>query len=234
MTMGWLDLLRRRVAKEQARAVPAPGTGEALTGMRTDIDQLLNRFGTIDITIKRHDDQLAEHAVRLQEHGQRFQTLEQKVAIPAMQPAATRQAVRRAADNDRCLFTQPAYASPAQHFDIEQFTEQEKRVLSVFFQNKGIRMSYADVARVLHKSAYTIKNQMNQIRQKADLFDRSIGNQSRNLFALKADLRVEKYLKVGQPTERPVSAPEPDQSESEEAEPAMEYVQERPEPQEEG
>lgn len=237
MTMGWFDLLRRRVAKEQASPVPAPGTSDAFASVRMDIDQLLGRVGTIDITIKRHDDQLAEHAVRLQEHGQRFQTLEQKVAIPAMQPAATRQAVRRAADNDRCLFTQPAYANPAQHFDIEQFTEQEKRVLSVFFQNKGIRMSYADVARVLHKSAYTIKNQMNQIRQKADLFDRSIGNQSRNLFALKADLRVEKYLKVGQPSERPVSAPEPDQSELEseakEAEPVVEYVHERSEAQEE-
>jgi DNA-binding NarL/FixJ family response regulator len=206
--------------------------------MRTDIDQLLGRIGTIDITIKRHDDQLVEHAVRLQEHGQRFQTLEQKVTVPAVLPVATRQAVRRAADNDRCLFTQPAYAGPAQQFDIEQFTEQQKRVLSVFFQNKGRRMSYADVARVLNKSAYTIKNQVNQIRQKADLFDCTIGNQSRNLFALKADLRVEKYLKVGQPSERPMSVPERDQSDVEppvkEAEPVVEYAQERSEPQEEG
>ena len=236
--MGWFDLLRRRVAKEQASPVPAPGTSEALAGIRTDIDQLLGRVGTIDITIKRHDDQLAEHAMRLQEHGQRFQTLEQKVTIPAVQAVATRQAVRRAADNDRCLFTQPAYAGPAQHFDIEQFTEQQKRVLAVFFQNKGRRMSYADVARVLNKSAYTIKNQVNQIRQKADLFDCTIGNQSRNLFTLKADLRVEKYLKVGQPTERPMSVPERDQSEAEsevkEVEPAIEYAQERPEPSEEG
>ncbi len=205
--------------------------------MRTDIDQLLGRIGTIDITIKRHDDQLTAHEARLQEHGQRLQTLEQKVAIPAGQPVPTRQAVRRAADNDRFLFTQPAYASPAQQFDIEQFTEQQKRVLAVFFQNKGRRMSYADVARVLNKSAYTIKNQVNQIRQKADLFDCTIGNQSRNLFALKADLRVEKYLKVGQPTERPVSTCERDQSgvepEAKKAEPVIEYAQERPEPQEE-
>lgn len=236
--MGWLDLLRRRVAKEQASPVPAPATNEALAGMRTDIDQLLGRIGTIDITIKRHDDQLTAHEARLQEHGHKLQTLEQKITVPAGQPVPTRRAVRRAADNDRFLFTQPAYASPAQQFDIEQFTEQQKRVLAVFFQNKGRRMSYADVARVLNKSAYTIKNQVNQIRQKADLFDCTIGNQSRNLFALKAGLRVEKYLKVGQPIERPVSAPEREPSEAEppikEAEPAMEYAQERPEAKEEG
>ncbi|HSW00416.1 MAG TPA: hypothetical protein VLI39_09610 [Sedimentisphaerales bacterium] len=99
-------------------------------------------------------------------------------------------------------------------------------------------MSYADVGKILNKSATTIKNQMSQIRQKADLFERAVGNQSRNLFALKAGLRVEKYLKVGQPTERPMSAPERDQpeaeSEAQEAEPVIEYVQERPEPQEEG
>lgn len=226
------------MAKEQASPVLAPGTSEALAGMRTDIDQLLGRVGTIDITIKRHDDQLAEHAVRLQEHGQKLQTLEQKVTIPAVQPVTSCQGGRHTVENSSRLCAQPAYAGPAQQFDIEQFTEQEKRVLAVFFQNKGRRMSYADVARVLNKSAYTIKNQVNQIRQKADLFDRTIGNQSRNLFALKADLRVEKYLKVGQPAERPMSVPERDQSEAEppvkEAEPAIEYAQEHSEPQEEG
>ena len=106
--------------------------------------------------------------------------------------------------------------------------------MAVFFQNKGQWMSYADLGRILNKSAYTVKNQMNQIRQKADLFDCTIGSQSRNLFALKADLRVEKYLKVGQPTERPVSMPQPDPSDHKEAEPVVEYAHERSEPDEEG
>jgi DNA-binding CsgD family transcriptional regulator len=227
--MGWLDLFRKKATREQASPDPVPALADALAVMRTDIDQLLGRVSTIDITIKRHDDQLAEHAVRLQEHGQKLQTLEQKVAMPPAQPMTFRQASRHAAENSLCLSAQPAHGGTAQQFDIEQFTEQQKRVLAVFFQNKGRRMSYADVARVLNKSAYTIKNQMNQIRQKADLFDCTIGNQSRNLFALKADLRVEKYLKVGQPNERPVSIPERDQSkvesEAKKAEPVIEYAQ---------
>jgi DNA-binding CsgD family transcriptional regulator len=204
--------------------------------MRTDIDRLLGRVSTLDIAIKRHNDVLAAHETRLQEHAQRFQTLEQKVAMPPTQPMTFRQASRHAAENSLCLSAQPAHAGTARQFDIDQFTEQQKRVLAVFFQNKGMRMSYADVARVLNKSAYTIKNQMNQIRQKADLFDCTIGNQSRNLFALKADLRIEKYLKVGQPNERPVSIPERDQSkvesEAKKAEPVIEYAQERSEPEE--
>ena len=206
--------------------------------MRTDIDRLLGRVSTLDIAIKRHNDVLAAHETRLQEHAQRFQTLEQKVAVPPAQPMTFRQAGRHVTEDSPRLSTQTAHASLAQQFDIEQFTEQQKRVLAVFFQNKGMRMSYADVARTLNKSAYTVKNQMNQIRQKADLFDCAIGNQSRNLFTLKADLRIEKYLKVGQPNERPMSIPERDQSEVEseakKAEPVIEYAQERSEPEEEG
>lgn len=82
-------------------------------------------------------------------------------------------------------------------------------------------MSYADVARLLNKSAYTVKNHMNRIRQKADLFDCTIGPQSRNLFTLKDDLRVEKYLKVGRPVQRHQSSEAPESSDTE-AEPVAE------------
>jgi DNA-binding CsgD family transcriptional regulator len=198
---------------------------------------LLDRVGTIDIAIRRHEDMLTAHEARLQDHAQRFQTLEQRLATPPTQPMTFHQAGRHAAESSLHLSPLPAHASPAQQFDIERFTEQQKRVLAVFFQNKGRRMSYADVARILGKSAYTVKNHMNQIRQKADLFDCTIGNQSRNLFALKADLRIEKYLKVGQPTERPMSMPERGQSEVEseaqKTEPVIEYAHERSEPEEE-
>lgn len=212
------------------------GPPDALGRLRCDLERLHERLNTVDIALRRHDDQLVGHEARLQEHGQKLQTLEEKVAIPAGQSAALRQASRHAADNSLRFSPQPFQARPGQQFGIEQFTEQQKRLLAVFFQNKGQWMSYADVGRVLNKSAATIKNQMNQIRQKADLFDRAVGNQSRNLFALKADLRVEKYLKVGQPIERPVPLPERDQSEVEpqakEAEPVVEYAQERSEPEE--
>ena len=233
LTMGWFDLFRKKAAQGQESPDSDHETREALGRLRTDLDQLLGRVGTIDLAVKKHDEQLLAHEACLQEHRQKLQTLEQKVTLPVVAPMTCRQAGRHAAENRPRLPAQPAQAGPPQQFDMERFTEQEKRVLAVFFQNKGMRMSYADVARVLNKSAYTIKNQMNQIRQKADLFDRTMGHQSRNLFALKGDLRVEKYLKVGQPVERPVSMPEPDQSEAKEAEPVVEYAHERSESHEE-
>ncbi len=222
--MGFFNLFRRKrkaVHRHQSKD-PGSKTGQALRTLQTDLGQLLGRISTIDIAIKKHDDQLAEHAARLQEHGERLQTLEQRVTVTSTQPLMPRQLMRQAAENGLCASFQAGQASPPQQFDIERFTEQEKRVLAVFFQNKGMRMSYADVAKVLNKSAYTVKNQVNQIRQKADLFDCTIGNQSRNLFKLKDDLRIEKYLKVGQPGERPVSMPEPDQSGIEKAKPTVE------------
>jgi len=85
----------------------------------------------------------------------------------------------------------------AQKFDINRFSQQQKRILAVFFQNQDMTLSYADIGKILNKSPLTIKNQMREIRLKADLFDRSIGEQSRHRFKLKKDLRIEKYLNVG-------------------------------------
>lgn len=109
---------------------------DALGQLRCDLERLNDRLGTVDIAIKRHDDQLARHEACLQEHGQKLQTLEEKVAIPAGQPAALRQAARHAADSS-LPFSQPLHAHPTQQFGIEQFTEQQKRLLAVFFKNKG-------------------------------------------------------------------------------------------------
>ncbi|MFC1794065.1 helix-turn-helix transcriptional regulator [Planctomycetota bacterium] len=82
-------------------------------------------------------------------------------------------------------------------FDINHFSEQQKKILAVFFQNQDMSLSYVDIGRILNKSPHTIKNQMREIRLKADLFDRTFGEQSRHRFKLKKDLRIEKYLNVG-------------------------------------
>ena len=56
--------------------------------------------------------------------------------------------------------------------------------------------SYIDIAKALGKSANTVKNQMHQLCMKADLFDKTIDNQSRNRFRLKDGLKIEQYLNV--------------------------------------
>lgn len=218
--MGWLSRFRKRLGQKEHGADAETSTRQAIDTLQAHLDRLGGRIETIDIAIKGHNDRLGAHDERLQDHAHRFQTLEQKIASPTVEPMTFGRP--GLGYPDRARIPLPAvHSSRTQQFDIEQFTEQQKRVLACFFQNKTKPMSYADVARLLNKSAYTIKNHMNRIRQKADLFDRTIGPQSRNLFTLKDDLRVEKYLKVGRPVQRHQSSEAPESSDTE-AEPVTE------------
>jgi hypothetical protein len=217
--MGLFDIFKK---KRKARADSRPTSKrrrsqskQMIEEMSSSVENLQSQIGTIHIAIKKQDDRLAEHEARLQEHGQNLQTLEQKIGVMATQPLTPRHLVRRGIEQDSCTSWPALHSEPPQQLDINRFSEQEKRILAVFFQNKAMRMSYVDVARALNKSACTVKNQMNQIRHKADLFDCAVGHESRNLFKLKDDLRVEKYLKVGQPVERPLPTPPPDQPDNE-------------------
>ena len=215
---------RRRPNDNVAKGGSDASATDALVQLTADLERLNGRFSTVDIALKRHDNQLATHEACLREQMQTLQTLEQKVTNPPTSPMTFRAARRQREAAGSQVSSVAARPRPAQQFDIEQFTEQQKRLLAVFFQNKGRRMSYADIAARMNKSACTIKNKMNQIRQKADLFDCSIGSQSRNLFKLKDDLRVEKYLKVGQPVERSEAIAEPDSSEAEAPESMVGYA----------
>jgi len=164
---------------------------------------LQGQINTINIALKKHDDQLLEHKQLININTNSQKKLEQLVESLSVQISesnsyATENTTRSSPD-------QSIPPKSIQKFDIDQFSEQEKRILAVFFQNKSSRLSYLDLAKMLNKSAHTVKNQMNQIRQKADLFERTIGRQSRNLFKLKNDLRIEKFLNIGQPTEQPIS-----------------------------
>jgi DNA-binding CsgD family transcriptional regulator len=218
--MGWLSRFRKRLGQTEHSADTETSTRQAIDILQVHLDRLGGRIETIDIAIKGHNDRLDAHERRLDDHARRFQTLEKKLATPTVERMTF--ARPSLGYSDRARIPLPAaHSNRSQQFDIEQFTEQQKHVLACFFQHKGRAMSYADVARLLNKSAYTIKNHVNRIRQKADLFDCTIGPQSRNLFTLKDDLRVEKYLKVGRPMQRHLSSEETESPETE-AEPVVE------------
>ena len=82
--------------------------------MRTAIDQLLGRVSTIDIAIKKHDDELLAHETLLQEHRQKFQTLEQKIAATVAQPITSRPPMRQAVADSSYPSAQRARVGPAQ------------------------------------------------------------------------------------------------------------------------
>lgn len=204
--MGLFTIFKKKKRKRRSRN-PGSGAKPAIRKIEADMGDLQAQIGTINIVLKKHDDELSEHTRLISEHTKGLEKLEQMVenagiTLPVKESIPATRPVQRSNPS-----TVPESTSKLsdQKFDINRFSEQEKRILSVFFQNKGTRLSYVDVARTLNKSAHTVKNQIRQIRQKADLFDRTVGNQCRNLFKLKDDLRIEKYLNVGQPIERPLS-----------------------------
>jgi len=182
-------------------------TKQLIERIGADVENIQAQVGTINIALKKHDDELSKHRKLISEHSEGLKNLEQKLNAASITPTEQVNTIspRSVEATNPSTTAKSTIQQSTQKFDINRFSEQEKRILAVFFQNKTARLSYVDVAKMLNKSAHTIKNQMRQIRQKADLFDLTVGNQSRNLFKLKDDLRIEKYLNVGQPIERPIS-----------------------------
>ncbi len=218
MKMGLFNLFRTSVrppktdaSEENHRRLVA-----SLSEVETQVLNLNAQVGTIHLALRKHDDEITVCRDLTDRHGRALMHLEQLVDHP---PVPLPRHPNRFPSRSLGPITgapapagveAPLYA-PARRLDIDQFSEEQRRLLAVFFQNRDRQMSYADVAAVLGKSRCTVKNQMNQIRHKADLFDCAIGPESRNFFRLKDDLRVEKHFKAGRSPGRPVSTAEPDQ-----------------------
>jgi transposase-like protein len=200
--MGFFDLFRKKRKarprmRRQSRASVAK-LKESFEKARVDIDALQARTQTTNALLEQHSKELSEHKGIIEQHSVRLATLEQAVN---WQSSNRRLALNSQPNRpDQASNPLPA-ATPGnlplpQKLDVDCFSEQEKRILAVFFQNQGMALSYTDIARALNKSPYTVKNQIRQMRLKADLFDRTVGDQSRNRFKLKDGLRIEKYLNV--------------------------------------
>jgi hypothetical protein len=201
--MGFFDLFRKK-RKEYPRKRRHSQTSTAklkqtFEKARVDIDALVVEKEAMKSLLDQHSKELSEHKGIIEQHSAQLSTLEQVVK---RQPANLR-LTRDSQDSRPDQTGNPAQAAILsnlqlpQKLDVNYLSEQEKRILAVFFQNQGMALSYVDIGRALNKSPYTIKNQIRQMRLKADLFDRTIGDQSRNRFKLKDGLKIEKYLNVG-------------------------------------
>lgn len=217
MKMGLFDLFRSKRAKTYVSQEEHRRLAAALCDLRAQVSNLDTQIDTVHLAIRRHENDLAACKDLTDRHEKALTQLEQIVNTPSALPTGYTDrfpqhlvAAMKEAANPPAIDSAPY--PPARRLDIDRFTEQQKRLLAVFFQNRDRQMSYADLAAVLGKSAYTVKNQMNLIRHKADLFDCTVGPESRNFFKLKDDLKVEKQLKAGRPAGRPVSMREPDRT----------------------
>jgi hypothetical protein len=201
--MGFFDIFRKKrkvkAGRKKRSRASLPKTKQAIEKIQTATESLQTQIGIIHIALKKHDDELSEHTRLISEHVRGLEKLEQMVSTAGITRPVKESipATRPVQIVNPSTVPEPAATPSDRKFDINRFSEQEKRILAVFFHNKGMRLSYIDLGRTLNKSPHTIKNQMNHMRLKADLFDRTTGNQSRNRFKLKDDIRIEKYLNVG-------------------------------------
>ena len=167
----------------------------------SDIEAIRNQINTINIILRKHDSDLGEQSTVIKVNTQKLMKLETIVTDyssvmtnPTIQE--TNQLKRPVSTFAPASTPEPAMSFVNQKLDISRFSPQEKRILSIFFNNHDMTLSYADIAKTMGKSPNTVKNQMNQINIKADLFNYSVDNDNRKRFRLKKGVAIEKYLNI--------------------------------------
>jgi DNA-binding NarL/FixJ family response regulator len=168
--------------------------------LRKDMEQIRAQVETIHTLLQKHDQEISNQVQRIETADQRLVNLEGLVR-PSIHPSTILR--QPSPENPMTPLVSNSTSHPAnrpQGFDVEHFSQQERRILSVFFKHPEMALSYVDIARFLNKSPHTVKNQMHQIAVKTDLFERAIDPQNRNRFRLKEGLKIEKYLQVGDPS----------------------------------
>jgi hypothetical protein len=195
--MGLLDFfIRKKKRPAKRRKSKRPDT------LKQQIVGIQCQIGSISTVLQKHQKDIDENSALLEEHGQKLGNLEdiltnQPMSLPPIQTSPTQRPDWTAKP------VQPNGIHSCK-FDIDKFSNQEKRILSAFFEHHDMALSYRDVGSMLGKSPNTVKNQMHQILIKADLFDRIIDNDMRNRFRLKDGIRIEKYLNIDRLSDQPV------------------------------
>jgi uncharacterized coiled-coil protein SlyX len=186
--MGLLDFFITRKPTKRRRP-----KGLSITGRR-QIAGIQGQIDLINDVLTEHKKDIDENSALLKEHSQKLKNLEDILTNQPMSLSLTQAGSTQRPD----WAAKPVQSNGINSckFDINRFSNQEKRILSIFFQNHDMAFSYIDIAKVLSKSTNTVKNQMHQLCMKADLFDKTIDNQSRNRFKLKDGLKIEQYLNV--------------------------------------
>ena len=201
--MGFWNLFRKKKGlgrNKTGKRRLAGARAERLNRLTAELGSLQSQFSTMNMLLRKHDEEIGEQSAIIETHSRRFERLEQLIDGPTVFPSRVDSpSVSRPSTSSgpEASLSGPLCESRPQKFDIDRFSEQERRVLSVFFQHQNMALSYADIARALNKSHHTVKNQIHQINMKADLFNYSVGRENRKRFKLKDGLKIEKYLKIG-------------------------------------
>jgi hypothetical protein len=184
--MGLFDFFIRRKLRTAKRR-RSKGCGitvkQQIAGIKGQVD-------SINSVLQKHQKDIDENSVILKEHSQKLKNLEDILAKPSTnQPTPSTNLIERPVSTIK-----PVQTNVNNKFDIDKFSQQEKKILSVFFNHQDMALSYRDISGTLGKASNTIKNQIHQILLKADIFEKSIDTGMVNRFRLKDGLKIEKYL----------------------------------------
>jgi len=190
--MGLLDFFIRRRPKPTKRR-RSKGCGATV---KQQIAGIKGQVDSINSVLHKHQNDIDENSALLREHSQTLTNIEDILTNQPMDLS-----LRQTSPTQRPDWTAKPVQPNGIHsckFDINKFSNQEKRILSVFFEHQDMALSYRDVGSMLGKSVNTVKNQMHQVSMKADLFNYTVGDGNRKRFKLKDGLKIEKYLGISE------------------------------------
>lgn len=178
--------------------------------VKRDFNKLKAQSQSLQQHCDQHDRIIEDHSQQLQDQRNRFQKLEERLGpqlphvplelnhpLPEMidLPAHHHQSISRPTEpTNRPVATKTVDQSILSELDMDRFSNQEKKILSVFLSHRQMALSYCDVAKTLNKSPHTVKNQVRQIMTKSNLFEKFVDNQQKNRFKLKPNLKVKASL----------------------------------------
>ena len=193
----WRWLAGSRKAKKGKTAAEIETKVTAAFGrVRRDIKKVKNELSDINGKLSQQDKQITENTQKLSNHTARLDKLENIVNnTPTPVPEINELAISRPSEpTSRLVATNRQATEPLQPLDMHTLSAQEKRIISIFLSHRDMTLSYQDLAKSLHKSPHTVKNQLRQLIAKSDIFDKTTDTGSKNRFKLKKHLKIETDL----------------------------------------
>ena len=185
-------LWQRLHRKKKRKPTFQDKTLQAFGQVKKDMQQLQAQVDLIADTAQQHEQLISQHDNCLQEHTQRFTDLESRINTEPVSPdmEISQPISRPTVTTDRSVSTNHSSTPNPDELDLDSFSGQERKILQTFLTHKNMALSYLDIAKSLHKSPHTVKNQLRQISMKADLFDKFIDEDRKNRFKLKEKLKL--------------------------------------------
>lgn len=191
----WSFLFKKNTEQNTAKDINKNTAehGCNLQHLKTEIESLHGQINTIHIAVSSHQKLIDRNYTMIKQHTGKLQSLEDKLSAAATKPSTCRDSPIGIGN------IKPIEQTPQQRpgkLELSRFTPQEKKILSIFFNDRDMQLSYADIGRTMGKSPHTIKNHIRQMRMKADIFRQNVADEGRKRFQLKDGLEIQNYLNV--------------------------------------